>query len=106
MNNLVYIFSDLLFAPLPLQAPTLWLHFWFALEHLFGECSARLLRWMLLSASGAAGGGVPPVYYGNAERPCSSHLRQADVSILAAVCSYIASSSPDSTTFQRPLVPL
>src|SRR5438128_1463669 len=82
MNNLVYIFSDLLRVPLPLLAPVLWFRFWFTLEHLCGECSACLLRWMLLSASGSAGGGVPPVYYGCAWIPLRKRVGQLADSFL------------------------
>ena len=64
MNDLTNFFFDLLYPPLPLLAPALWFRFWFILEHRCGECLTRLLRWMLLSAAGSAGGGVPPVYYG------------------------------------------
>lgn len=64
MNELTSFFFDLPYPPLPLLIPALWFRFWFILAHRCGECLARLLRWMLLSAAGSAGGGVPPAYYG------------------------------------------
>ena len=82
MNNLVYIFSDLLYASLPLLAPVLWFRFWFAFEHLCGECLTHLLRWLLLSAAGSAGGGVRPVYYGCAWIPLRERVGQLANSFL------------------------
>lgn len=84
MNDLANIFSELRL-PLPLPAPALWLHSWFAFEHLCGECAARLLRWLLLSASGSAGGGVPPVYYGCAWIPLRERVGQLAGSFVYAL---------------------
>jgi hypothetical protein len=75
MSDPTNVFSELLYPPLPLLAPALWLRFWFALEHLCGECATRLLRW-LLSVAGSAGGGVPPVYYGCAWSPLRKRVGQ------------------------------
>jgi hypothetical protein len=75
-NDMADNFFELLYAPLPLLAPTLWLRFWFSLGHLCGEGSARLLRWLLVSAAGSAGGGVPPVYDGCAWIPSTKRVGQ------------------------------
>jgi hypothetical protein len=82
MNDSANVFSEFLYSPLPLLAPALWLHFWFALEYLCGECASRLLRWLLLSAAGSAGGGVPPVYYGCAWIPLRKRVGQLAGSFL------------------------
>jgi hypothetical protein len=76
MNELTSFFFDLPYPPLPLLAPALWFRFWFILGHRCGECLARLLRWMLLSAAGSAGGCVPPVYYGFAWIPLKKRVGQ------------------------------
>src|SRR5437870_5221883 len=76
MNDLAYVFADLLCSPLPLLAPALWLRFWGSLAHLCGEYSARLLRWLLVSGAASAGGGVPRVYYGCAWIPLRKRVGQ------------------------------
>lgn len=70
MNDLADIFFELLYTPLPLVG------FWASLAHLCGESSAFLLRWLLVSVAGSAGGGVPPVYDGCTWIPSTKRVGQ------------------------------